>query len=122
MQIYEGMASIRNANFSSYGLELGMLIGRRINEISGYPEFEVPSFLRVIVLETSDVLVEINSALGFNLLEKNCDVIESHCEWFELTLVLNDEGAGVVFFISKSKALDPSLLSYCYRQMELLSP
>ena len=121
MQIYEGMASIRNANFSSYGLELGMLIGRRVDELSGYPEFEVPSFLRVIVLEISDVLVEIDSALGFCLLERSCDAIESHCEWFELTLVLSDDGAGVIVYIRNSPSIDPLLLRYCHTQMELLS-
>ena len=121
MQIYEGMTSIRDAQFSICGPELSVLIGRRFDEISGYPEFNAPSFLRVIVLEASDVLVEINSALGFDLLERNCDAIEGHREWFELTLVLSDDGAGVIVYIHKSPRIDPLLLRYCHEQMELLS-
>lgn len=122
MQVYEGMGSVRDARCSISDAELVARIERRIDDLSGYPEFDDPSFIKIIVLEPPDALAEINGVLDFNLIERNCDVIESHCEWFELTLVLNDEGAGVIVFISKSKAIDPSLLSYCYRQMELLSP
>ena len=63
-----------------------------------------------------------NDALGFSLFERRCDVIESHEEWFELTLVLSDDGAGIIVYIPKILSFDPSLLSYCHTQMELLSP
>lgn len=122
MQVYEGMASVRDARCSISGAELGAIIDRRIDELLGYPEFDEPSFVRVIVLDPPDALAALNGALGFGLFERNCDVIESHCEWFELTLVLGDDGAGVIVLIPKSPSIDPSLLSYCHTQMELLSP
>lgn len=121
MKIYEGMQAAQGGLPSISGTELGAVIGRRVDELSECLEFEDPSFLRVIILEPIDALAEINDVLGFSLFERNCDVIERHEEWFELTLVLSDDGAGVIVYIPKSLSVDSSLLSYCHTQMELLS-
>ncbi|MGU3628642.1 hypothetical protein [Comamonas sp. C24C] len=121
MQVYEGMSAVRGVLPSISGTELGAVIGRRVDELSEYLEVDDPSFLRVIILEPVDVLTALNDALGFSLFERNCDVIESHEEWFELTLVLSDDGAGVIIYIPKSLTVDPGLFSYCHKQMELLS-
>lgn len=122
MQLYEGMPAVRSVLPSIFGTELGAVIGRRIDELSEYLEVYDPSFLRVIILEPIDALTTLHDVLDFSLVEKNCDVIESHEEWFELTLVLRDDGAGVIVYIPKSLTADPGLLSYCHKQMELLSP
>lgn len=122
MQVYEGMPAVRGVLPSISGAELGAVIGRRVDELSEYLEVDDPSFLRVIILDPIDVLTALNDALGFSLFERNCDVIESHEEWFELTLVLSDDGAGVIVYIPKSLNVDSGLLSYCHTQMELLSP
>ena len=121
MQVYRGMPSVCEAQSVFSSAELRRLIGRRIQELNEYTEFDNPSFFRVIVLETTSEVAALNDALGFSLFERRCDVIESHEEWFELTLVLSDDGAGVIIYIPKSLSVDPSLLSYCHTQMKLLS-
>lgn len=122
MQVYEGMPAVRSVLPSVFGTELGAVIGRRVDELSEYLEVDDPSFLRVIILEPIDALTTLHDVLGFSLFERSCDVIESHEEWFELTLVISDDGAGVIVYIPKSLTVDPGLLSYCHNQMELLSP
>jgi len=121
MKVYEGMSAVRCVLPSISGTELGAVIGSRVDELSEYLEFEDSSFLRVIILEPIDVLTTLNDALGFSLFERNCDVIESHEEWFELTLILSDDGAGVIVYVPKSLTGDPGLFSYCYKQMKLHS-
>ena len=121
MKTYAGMKAIRDACFPLYGTDLGALMGKRVEELSAYAEFEDPSFLRVLVLEVSDEMKDVNSALGFDLFERNCDAVEDGSEWFELTLVLSDEGAGVIVYVRKDSSIDPLLLCYCRTQMDLLS-
>lgn len=122
MKVYRGMPSVREAQRLFSISELRRLIGRRIQELNEYTEFDNPSFFRLIVLEPTNEVAALNGALGFSLFERRCDVIESHEEWFELTLVLSDDGAGIIVYIPKSLSVDPSLLRYCHTQMELLSP
>ena len=121
MQIYKGMPSVCEAQSVFSSSELRRLVGRRIKELIDYTDFDDPTIFRVIVLEPTNEVAALNGVLGFSLFERRCDVIESHEEWFELTLVLSDDGAGVIIYIPKSLSVDPSLLSYCHTQMELLS-
>lgn len=121
MQIYKGMPSIREAQSVFSSAELRRLVGRRIKELIEYADFEDPTFFQVVVWEPNSEVAGLNGVLGFSLFERRCDVIESHEEWFELTLVLSDDGAGVIIYIPKILSVTPSLLSYCHTQMELLS-
>ncbi len=121
MQVYRGMLSVREAQSVFSSAELRRLVGRRIKELIDYTDFDDPTIFRVIVLEPTNEVAALNGVLGFSLFERRCDVIESHEEWFELTLVLSDDGVGVIIYIPKSLSVDPSLLSYCHTQMELLS-
>lgn len=122
MKIYEGMASILNAKLSIFGAELGRLIGERTDELSEFAEFDAPSFIKMIVLEPGDAPRQLDDALGLSLFQRNCDAIEKHGEWLELTLVLSDDGAGVILFIPKNSRTDQSILNYCFLQLEMLSP
>ena len=121
MQIYKGMPSIREAQSVFSSAELRRLVGRRIKELIEYTDFEEPPFFQVIVWELNSEVAGLNGVLGFPLFERRCDAIENHEEWFELTLVLSDDGAGVIIYIPKILSVTPSLLSYCHTQMELLS-
>lgn len=121
MQVYKGMPSVREAQSVFFSNELRRLVGRRIKEVIDYTDFDDPSFFRVVVLDSTSEVAALNGVLGFSLFERRCDLIESHEEWFELTLVLSDDGAGVILYIPKSLSVDSSLLRYCYMQMELLS-
>ena len=42
-----------------------------------------------------------------------CEVLEEHATCHEMVYILNDDGAGVTFFIPKSPGIDAELLSLC---------
>lgn len=117
MHIHRDSVSIFGAHASALGSELGELIGRRIEELAEYAEADLAALINILVLEPSDDLATVNAELGFALLSRQCDAIESHPAWFELTLVLSDDGFGVVIYVPKQKESDPGLLAYCMNQM-----
>lgn len=122
MKIYEGMASIVNAKLEILEVKLRRLIGERIYELSEFSELDALSFIKMIVLEPGDAPRLLDDALGFSLFQRNCDAIENHAEWLELTLVLSDDGAGVILFIPKNSKTDKSILNYCFLQLKMLFP
>ena len=122
MHIHRDSASIFGAHASALGSELGELIGRRIEELAEYAETDLGALLKILVLDPGDALAAVDAELGFALLSRHCDAVESHQGWFELTLVLSDDGFGVVLYVPKQAETDSNLLAYCANQMELLSP
>jgi hypothetical protein len=102
--------------------QLRRLIERRIEELAEYGDFYDSSSLRIIVIEVGDFLQDSYELLGFDLIGRNCDSIEKHASWFELTFVISDDGAGVVVFVTRSPFIHMEILSYCNRQMNLMSP
>lgn len=121
MYVYYGSLSIHNACAQALGTELGELIGLRIEELAEYEVNDLSSFIKILVLETSDALTTVDAELGFSLLGRHCDVAESHRDWFELTLVLSDDGFGVVIYVPKHVDLDPRLTAYCASQVRARS-
>ena len=121
MYVYFDSLSIHNAFTQALGSELGDLIGRRIEELSEYEVDDLSSLIKILVLEPSDAFTAVDSELGFSLLGRHCDVAESHRDWFELTLVLNDDGFGFVIYVPKHADLDPLLTAYCASQVRARS-
>lgn len=121
MYVYFDSLSIHNAFTQALGSELGDLIGRRIEELSEYEVDDLSSLIKILVLEPSDAFTAVDSGLGFSLLGRHCDVAESHRDWFELTLVLSDDGFGVVIYVPKHADLDPLLTAYCASQVRARS-
>lgn len=122
MRVHRDSASIHEAHAEALGSELGDLIGRRIEELAEYEEDDWSALIKILVLEPSDTLTDVDAELGFSLLDRPCDVAECHRDWHELTLVLSDDGFGVVLYVPKHPDTDPLLLAYCASQMEASSP
>jgi hypothetical protein len=122
MHVYGDSASIHAAHASALDTELGELIGRRIGELAGYQVADLSSLIKILVLEPADALTEVDAELGFPLLARHCDAAESHRDWFELTLVLSDDGFGAVVYVPKRSDLDPQLMAYCASQVRAISP
>ena len=91
---------------------LRKLISQRIDELSDYTE-DLADLIHILILEPSDTLTTVDVQLGFSLAERPIDVIESHPGWYELTIVLSDDGIGVVLYIPKHPDTDPQLLDIC---------
>lgn len=117
MKIHADSPSIHDACAKFLGAELGILIGLRIEELAAYEVDDLSSLIKILVLESGDELTTVDAELGFSLLGRHCDVAESHQDWFELTLVLSDDGFGVVIYVPKHAALDPLLTAYCANQV-----
>ncbi len=122
MHVYGDSASIHDAHASALGTELGDLIGQRIEELAGYEGPDLSALIKILVLEPGDALTDVDAELGFPLLARPCDVAQSQRDWFELTLVLSDDGFGVVVYVPKRPDLDPRLLAYCASQVKAPSP
>lgn len=121
MFVYADSLSIKFSCAKALGAELGDLIGRRIEELAEYEVDDMSSLIKILVLETGDALTTVNAELGFSILDRHCDVAESHRDWFELTLVLSDDGFGVVIYVPKHADLDPLLTAYCINQVRARS-
>jgi len=91
---------------------LRKLITRRIEELTDHTE-DLADLINIYILEPSDTLTTVDVQLGFSLGERPIDVIESHPGWYELTIVLSDDGFGVVLYIPISSDTDPHLLTIC---------
>lgn len=117
MYVYSDSRSIQDACAQAVGTELGELIRLRIEELAEYEVDDLSSLIKIMVLEPSNALTTVDAELGFSLLDRDCDVAESHQDWFELTLVLSDDGFGVVIYVPKHTDLDPQLMAYCASQV-----
>ena len=117
MHIYANTVFIHRAYALAKESELGDLIGLRIEELAPYGVPDLAALIKIVVLEPRDLLIEIDCALGFSLLERPCDAAESHREWYELTLVLSDDGFGVVIYVPKHPDLNQELKDYCIFQI-----
>ena len=117
MHIYANTESIQRACAAAHGSELGDLIGLRIEELAAYGASDLSALVKMIVLEPCDVPAQVDLALGFSLLDRPSDAAESHREWYELTLVLSDDGFGVVIYVPKHPDLNQELKDYCIFQM-----
>ena len=113
MHVYADSDAIYLAQAAVGGTELGELIGRRIEELEPYDLPDLGALIKVLVVEPDDDMTAVDGALGFPLLDRQCDVAQRHQDWFELTLVLSDDGFGVVLYVPRNA--DPTLLSYCHR-------
>jgi hypothetical protein len=121
MNTYADSLSIHDVCAQAKGTELGDLISLRIEELIEYEVNDLSSLIKILVLEPSDVFPTVDAELGFSLLDRHCDAAENHQEWFELTLVLSDDGFGVVIYMPKHVDLDPQLMAYCANQVRAIS-
>lgn len=105
-------ASIHHAALQYPDPNLRNLLSRRIEELTDYTD-DLAELLHIYILEPSDTLTTVDVQLGFSLGERPIDVIESHLGWYELTIVLSDDGFGVVLYVPKHPDTDPKLLEIC---------
>lgn len=117
MHIYADTASIQAAFISAHGTELGALLGQRMKELAAYGEPDLSTLVKIVVLAPGDTPEQVDAELGLSLLDRPCELIESHSEWFELTLVLSDDGYGVVLYVPKHPKTHHQLQAYCSAQI-----
>jgi len=119
MKTYSDSAAIMKWLHCNQGTELGHIISVRVKEILEYVIVDLSELLRILVIEQNDVFSEIDGVLGFRLLGRNCDAVEVHDHWFELTFIISDAGSGIVIYVPKYTGAATELLAYCARQLVL---
>lgn len=112
MQVMRDSASIRGAVTSTTDSTFSFLIARLIDDLSEY-EQDLAELFHVIVIEPGDSMHSVDAELGFSLLDRPLDVLEAHPGWFELTIVLSDDGFGVVVYVPLLPGVDPRLIEHC---------
>ena len=92
---------------------LRKLITQRIEELADHTN-ALADLIHIYIIEPSDTLTTVDVQLGFSLTERPIDVVESHPGWYELTIVLSDDGFGVVLYVPICTHTDPQLLALCH--------
>ena len=118
MNVYRDTASIHDANAKAVGSDLGNLLDRRIKELAEYEDYELSDLVHILVIEPSDAPTQIDAELGFSLSVRPLDVVESHDRWYEITVVISDDGFGWVVFVPKHPCTHPELLALCARHCQ----
>ncbi len=81
---------------------LAQLLQTRLDELlldSDEPFLELVHF-HVLALEDNTFAVE--QEIGLDLLDCPIDLCAAHPDWFELTVILSDDGFGLVIFVPTS--------------------
>jgi hypothetical protein len=112
MHTLRNHASIHHTALQHPDPTLRKLISRRIEELSDYTD-DLAELIHILILEPSDTLTFGDVQLGFSLGDRPIDVIESHPGWYEFTIVLSDDGFGVVLYVPKHPDTDSKLLEIC---------
>ena len=121
MHVFREAAAIHDAPAKALGSELGELLDRLIEELNEYGGLDLSELVHILVIEPSDSLTHVDVELGFSLVDHPWDVIESHSDWYEITVVVSDDGFGWVIYVPKHASTDATLLekcaSYCKESM-----
>lgn len=121
MHVFREAAAIHDAQAKALGSELGELLDRLMEELNEYGGLDLSKLVHILEIEPSDALTDVDAELGFSLLDRPWDVVESHPGWFEITVVVSDDGFGWVIYVPKLASTDASLLekcaSYCQESM-----
>lgn len=116
MRVLRDSASIRGAGVDPAEPSLSVLIARLIHDLDD-EGCDLTEMVRIVVVEPGDALATIDAELGFPLLERPLDVIETHDGWIELTMVLSDDGSGIVVYVPVRPGVDAQLLAHCQEAM-----
>jgi hypothetical protein len=112
MEIYRDTQGILNAAASHPDPELRQLITNRIKSLAEFDDVDLADLMHVLVLEPGDGGAQLSQAIGLRGMDILPEDIEAHTNWFELTVVTSQDGAGVVAYVPRVGS-DPELLAFC---------
>nr|WP_316640026.1 hypothetical protein [uncultured Roseateles sp.] len=129
MFVLRDAAAVEAFLASSPDAELHGLIAGRVQELSEYDDYDLSDLVNFIVMEASEPVSQLDTALSFPALINRFDGhaygsaeftpswedLADHSGWYEMTYVLRDDGFGLVVFIQKHPGLDPGLNAMCAR-------
>lgn len=96
--------------------ELRGLIQRRIAELAEFDDIPLSDLVHFLILEITDTKTGLEKVSDRPLNADSLDGLEAHTMWFELTVVLRDDGFGNVIYIPrdiKDEPLRQLCLTHC---------
>lgn len=113
MQIYRDTDFLQAAVILDKKTQLERLIAKRLQDLAGYEDYELAELIHILVIEPSDALTDVDAELGFSLVDRPWDVVESHPGLYEITVIVSDDGFGWVIYVPKHASTDATLLEQC---------
>lgn len=112
MHVYRDTATLQAAVTSETDTQLQGLIAQRLLDLADYEE-PLSELIHILVIEPSDALTDVDAELGFSLSGRPWDLVESYPEWYEITVVVSDDGFGWVIYVPKHANTDVAFLEQC---------
>lgn len=95
--------------------ELSQLIKVHLDALAVFDDVPLGDLAHIFVLDQEDSVDALNIFLGRCLEDIPIETCISHAEWFELVVVVSDDGFGYIVFIPKT-IKDKTLLAFCVSQ------
>lgn len=92
--------------------ELLRLIHDQLEVLTDFDDVPLGELAHFFILEPEDPIGVVELAVGRNLNRISVESCVSHCEWFELIIIISDDGFGYVIFIPKD-IKDQALMVFC---------
>jgi len=88
------------------------LIIERIETIADDSPFETTVHGYFLMVESGDTLEAINLLVGFDVLSKPVEILESHESCWSALYIIDDSGYGIELFITKADDIDCMLTTW----------
>ena len=117
MRAYRDTFAMMDAVTIEKDLQLQELISKQIENLNEYEE-PLSELIHILVIEPGDALAEVDAQLGFSLSTRPWDLVDPHSDWYEITIVVSDDGFGWVVYIPIHQDLDLDLRECCARHIK----
>lgn len=115
MHCFRDAPSLHQALNASQSPELNRLVHDRLADLAAFDDVPLGDLAHFFILEAGDSADTLNLALGRKITDIPIETCISHSEWFELVIIVSDDGFGYVIFIPKT-IRDQSLIEFCVSQ------
>lgn len=95
--------------------ELRLLLHDQLAALADCDDVPLGDLTHFFILEPQDSTSTLEIALRRNLVDIPIETCVSHAEWFELVIIVSDDGFGYVVFIPKDTK-DHALVDFCTLQ------
>ena len=98
--------------------ELLQLIEAHLKALADFDDVPLGELAHFFILDQDDSTDALDLTLGRNLTDIPIETCLSHSEWFELVIIVSDDGFGYVVYIPRNIA-DQSLREFCVSRSNL---
>lgn len=115
MHCFRDAPSLHQFLHSCPSAELSQLIQHQLETLASFDDMPLGDLAHFFIMQSGDSASVLYLALGRDLAEITVETCLSHSDWFELVIIISDDGFGYVVYIPKD-IVDQSLLDFCISQ------